>query len=65
VREHCLSPNRLFDSGELRSARLKRRSAGNRTKCGEATGCDFFWLLFFAQAKKSNPPAAREPHLSC
>ena len=22
-----------------------------------------FWLLFFAQAKKSKPPAAREPHL--
>jgi hypothetical protein len=29
-----------------------------------AIGCAFFWLLFFAQAKKSNPPAAREPHLS-
>jgi hypothetical protein len=26
------------------------------------SGCLFFWLLFFGQAKKSNSPAGRDPH---
>jgi hypothetical protein len=27
------------------------------------SGVCFFWLLFFARAKKSNPPAVREPQV--
>jgi hypothetical protein len=30
---------------------------------GEATGADFFWLLFFAQAKKSNLPWVSHPQV--
>ena len=51
------------------SARRVRRAPGRGEERREphavrrATGCAFFCLLFFAQAKKSRPPAAREPHL--
>ena len=39
------------------------RSAGNRSAqpSGSRPGCAFFWLLFFAQAKKSDPRKARKP----
>ncbi|MXV07992.1 hypothetical protein DYQ95_12780 [Xanthomonas sp. LMG 9002] len=33
---------------------LRTRSA---QRGGRAAGCAFFWLLFFAQAKKSNSPS--------
>jgi hypothetical protein len=35
-----------------------------RRKLSAAPGCAFFWFLFFAQTKKRNPPAVREPQLA-
>ena len=44
-------------AGEFGSRPAGARSAG----VFGGSGCAFFWFLFFAQAKKRNPPAARKP----
>ncbi len=41
-------------SGEL-GERAKGRGAQGTRVAGKPSGCLFFWLLFFGQAKKSNP----------
>ena len=58
-------PESFFDSGELRSARLKRGAQGTgskRPRRGRAARGGGVFLL--GAKKKVTPPAAREPHLS-
>jgi len=45
----------------------ERRAPAWRSRAGSRTGCAFFWLLFFAQAKKSDslPPAQRVERKLC
>ena len=47
----------VFERSELCAAppaREERRGPLRRTRIGSRPGCAFFWLLFFAQAKKSD-----------
>jgi len=52
-RASCLS-DCVFRNREL-GARAKYRGAQGTREAGKPSGCLFFWLLFFGQAKKSNP----------
>ena len=55
-------PESFFDSGELRSARLKRGAQGTaRSAASDRAGAS---LLTFLSRQESKPPAAREPHHS-
>src|SRR4030066_71859 len=74
VASRCLSRARERSPARYArsSCRLLTRSASSaRARPGReaqgvsaAPGCAFFWLLFFAQAKKSNLLAARKPLLA-
>jgi hypothetical protein len=61
VASRCRARSALFALGEFGERPDGARSAGKKA----APGCAFFWVLFFAQAKKSTALAAREPHSSC
>ncbi|MFT3762792.1 MAG: hypothetical protein QM761_09340 [Pseudoxanthomonas sp.] len=51
----------FFAAAGCRVEKSRRRSEPSaRSAEGAKAGCAFFWLLFFAQAKKSNPRASAE-----
>jgi hypothetical protein len=55
----------LLAAGELGERPASRGAQGTaRIARGERPGRAFFWVLFFARAKKSTSPAVREPQLS-
>jgi len=58
ISEHCLSAINAEHSASCAAPDFSR-NAGYRSQTGEWFGCLFFWLLFFGQAKKSNPPQPR------
>jgi len=56
-------PESLFDSGELRSARLKRgaQGTGSKSRRSDRVGVS---LVTFLSRQESNPPAGRDPQLT-
>jgi len=65
-REHLSEP--LFESSRVfRGRRVGERPLGRGTEgtgvAGARSGVCFFWLLFFAQAKKSNLPWVSHPQV--
>jgi len=58
----CSSPKRVVQRSASSARARPREERREPHAVRRATGCAFFWFLFFAQAKKRNPHAAREPH---